>query len=124
MAQFQSIIDELVRKYGGKNTEIAKKLSERAKTPISPQRIGQYRRGEKSPKPDFFILWEEVFGDRIMDLAEKKETNVSRETTKKGLPFSEEREILIRNIDRMGETNEYLLKRIKELEDSARGGTR
>lgn len=124
MAQFKSVIDDLVRKYGGKNTVIAKKLSEKAAKPISPQRIGQYRKGIKSPKPDFFILWEEVFGDRIMDLIENKETNVSRGAIKKGLPFNEEREILIRNIDRIGETNEYLLNRIKELEGNARGDTK
>lgn len=125
MAQIHSVIDELVKRYGGNNTDIAKKLSEYAEKKgerkISPQRIGQYRRGERTPKPDFILLWEEVFGDRIMDLMDGSETKVSKETIKKGLPFEEEREILIRNIDRMGETNEYLLRRIRELEGGLKG---
>lgn len=35
----------------------------------------------------------------------------------KNLPFSEEREILIRNLERFGKTNEYLLDELKRYKD-------
>jgi hypothetical protein len=82
MNLINQVIDELCRRHGDKNTEIAAKLSENAPKKISPQRIGQYRKGKKKPGADFIRLWSETFGDKIMDEVEKRETKVSHETIK------------------------------------------
>lgn len=119
MATIHEVINNLVIKYGGVNKEIALKLSRKANKPISPQRLGQYRAGPKVPSADFLLLWYEVYGDNILELVKGGETIVSRGNPKKP-PANEDREaILIKTIDRIGETNEYLLKRVKDLE---RGG--
>jgi transcriptional regulator with XRE-family HTH domain len=80
MAAIHEVIDELIKKHGDVNKEIAEKLSEHTEKEISPQRIGQYRKGPKVPGSDFILLWEQVFGENILDLVKLKETIVSRGT--------------------------------------------
>jgi transcriptional regulator with XRE-family HTH domain len=80
MAAIHEVIDELVKKHGDVNKEIADKLTEQAGNEISPQRIGQYRKGPKVPGADFILLWEQVFGEKILDLVKQRETIVSSET--------------------------------------------
>lgn len=123
------VLAELIPQKGKTNKEVAKKLSEIAKKKVSPQLLGMYRRGQRTPGSDFILLWEETFTDRLMDLAKQYETDVPRETKvtskhtqgveaagkKKNSPTDEEREILIESLKQFGETNAYLLKRIKEL---------
>jgi hypothetical protein len=70
-------INDLIVKMGDVNAEIAKKLSERSEKPISPQRIGQYRKGLKTPGADFLLLWKEVFGDDLNETGAAIETKVS-----------------------------------------------
>lgn len=129
MGDINKVIDRLVKQYGGKNTVVAKKLSEKAPKRISPQRIGQYRKsGKKGKKPgsDFILLWKEVYGDDLTTLAQQEETLVSRETGKltsvreSETKYGEDRvDILLRNIDRLGAFNEFLLK---QLRDEGKGG--
>lgn len=122
-------IAELMAKTRLSDKEIAKKLTEKAEKKVSPQRLGLYKNNKRQPGADFILLWQEVFGDNIYEVAKQIETNVSRETKvdrkhthggepavkqKKPLP-DEEREILIESLKQFGETNAYLLKRIKEL---------
>lgn len=127
--QIAKAIGDLIKKHGGVKAKIARKLSENAEKPISPQLLGQYERGDKTPGAYFILRWEEVYGEKLTELVKPSETKVSHGTkegvklthggeaaiTEKNLHYTEEREILIRSLDTIGRTNEYLLKRIKEL---------
>lgn len=97
MATIHEVINALVIKYGGVNTEIALKLSEKADKPISPQRIGQYRKGKKDPGAEFLVIWQEAYGDNILDLVKGGETIVSRET-KGGQQLQKEKEMLFNEL--------------------------
>ncbi len=44
---------------------------------ISSQLLGQYEKGEKNPKGQFFLKWKQVFGEDLLKLIE---TDVSQET--------------------------------------------
>lgn len=111
------VISDLIRKHGGNKAEIARQLSSGAEKPISPLLLGQYATG-KAPGSYFLIRWEEVFGDRIPDLVRRQgEAKVSHETkgNQDAAAWDEERSILIKSLKQFGETNDYLLKRIREL---------
>lgn len=121
-----SVIAQLIKEKGLKDKKIAEMLSENAERTISSQLLGQYKNGKKKPGAEFILLWDETFpNDKIFDKLKVEETKVSRETVEKptlvsnqvekNLPYEEEREILLRNLDTAGRLNDYLLKRIKEL---------
>ncbi len=90
-------------------------------------KLGNYEAGRARPKADFIELWKEMIGDDLPALVKerkvshgtKKEQNVTsvpEPAIKKKDPNDEVR-ILIKNLDRMGELNEYLLRELKNYQD-------
>jgi transcriptional regulator with XRE-family HTH domain len=61
----------LILAKGNNKSEIARKLG------VSPTLIGQYINGRQKPKTEFFVKWEEVYGE---DIKQMFLTNVPRET--------------------------------------------
>lgn len=128
MKTIHKVINDQIVKHGGVNARIAKKLSEHAVNPISPQLLGMYRRGERTPGSDFIVLWAKVFNENLADLVKHYETNVSHGTKKdekhtdtrqpaiNDYTHPEEKIILLNNLKQFGNTNAYLLKKVKELE--------
>lgn len=90
---------------------------------ISSQLLGQYERGQKSPKGPFFIKWKATFGEDLLKLVE---TNVSRETTPEGVETIHEP--ADSNLHSLIESNKVLSEANKTLADAhiilARGNER
>jgi hypothetical protein len=73
METINRVIADLIKKYGGKDTEIVEKLGN---SNITPQALGMYKNGKRTPGSDFLILWKRVFGDDIASLVIQYETGV------------------------------------------------
>lgn len=82
------------------------KLSEM--TGIPKGRINNWEQGRGKPKGEDSRILEKIYDSEV--LRSKKDEDEKKET---GL---EEISLLIKNLDRMGSTNEYLLKRVMVLE--------
>lgn len=79
------------------------------KTGIPKGRINNWEQGKGSPKAQDYQILTEFFSK-----SEIKESQFEYKT--KEPDYSEELRLLIKNIDRMGQTNEYLLARVRDLE--------
>jgi hypothetical protein len=134
MTPLAYILKEKIEARGGK-AAVCRALGFEGQDVIKREsvKLGQYETGRQRPKPEFLNLWKEVFQEDLLQM--EKERNVSRGTEskqkhtsvpepaiKRKEPESDEVRLLIKNLDRVGATNEYLLNRVKELEDLLRGG--
>lgn len=121
MRELAQIIKEL-REKKGPQTAVAAKLKV-----VTSQQLGSYERGDYKPKADFFEAWKREYGEDILAIQKGNvQRNVSHET-ENGTDVPDQAainkkdpeehiRILIKNLDRMGELNEYLLKEIKRLQ--------
>jgi transcriptional regulator with XRE-family HTH domain len=86
METINKVIEELLKQKNRTDKEIAADLG------ISPQRLGQYKNGIKTPGIDFIQKWKKVYNEDLIAMVEEKETKVSRGTSdkpgkKKRVPF-------------------------------------
>lgn len=122
------VMAELIEKHGGK-AAVARKMGipEGKKFKAMQVKLGHYEAGRSKPKGDFLDMWKEAFGDDLTAMEKeikgsswnKKEqiiTPVPESGIMKKDPGEEVR-ILIKNLDRMGELNEYLLRELKNYQD-------
>jgi hypothetical protein len=121
------LIAELIEKHGGK-AAIARKMgiTDPNEFKAMQVKLGNYENARARPKADFIDLWETTFGERLLEMEkERKGSSWNKKETKSTyveLPTRKEKDpdehirILIKNLDRMGELNEYLLKELKRLQ--------
>jgi transcriptional regulator with XRE-family HTH domain len=99
-------VKELRIKYGLSQQELADK------TGIPKGRINNWEQGSGQPKAKDSTILTQFFAR--LEMKESQNESIKKEHE------IEEIRLLIKNIDRIGNTNEYLLNRVKELEDQIR----
>lgn len=103
--EITSRIKELRKKVGLTQEELAGKIGVTRATVIS------WEKGATSPDGKELQTLSKIFDEDL--------TNITSVSEKKQ-PDSEEIRLLIKAIDRIGSTNDYLLNRVRELEDQLR----
>lgn len=121
------LMADLIEKHGGK-AAVARKLgfSEGKEFKAMQVKLGHYEAGRSKPKSDFVDLWREAFGEDLTAMAKetkgsswnKKEQNSTYVELPTKKDPDEQIRILTLNLNRMGEMNEYLLKRVRDLEQN------